>query len=61
MSQAIFKAAVAKQAIPACNITCITGDEMKKYMEAYLNVLYEQNPASIGGKLPGDDFYYYVR
>ncbi len=57
----IFKAAVAKQAIPACNITCITGDEMKKYMEAYLNVLYEQNPASIGGKLPDDDFYYFVR
>ena len=34
---------------------------MKKYIEAYLKVLYEQNPASVGGKLPGDDFYYGVK
>ena len=31
---------------------------MKSKISSYLNVLYEQNPASVGGALPGDDFYY---
>ena len=28
------------------------------FLAGYLEVLYEQNPESIGGALPGDDFYY---
>ena len=39
----IFKAAVAKKAIPECNIVLITGDEMKEKLEGYLSVLHEQN------------------
>lgn len=54
----IFKASIAKKAIPYCNVTFISGDEMKSKISSYLNVLYEQNPASVGGALPGDDFYY---
>lgn len=54
----IFKAEVAKRAIPYCNITFIDGVEMQKKISAYLAVLYEQNPASIGGSMPGDDFWY---
>jgi NitT/TauT family transport system substrate-binding protein len=54
----IFKAAVAKKAIPYCNITMIRGNDMKKKVSGYLNVLYKQNPKSIGGKMPADDFYY---
>ena len=54
----IFKAAIAKQAIPFCNVTGTTGDEMKPIVEGYLNVLLGQNPNAIGGSLPGDDFYY---
>lgn len=54
----IFKAAVAKKAIPMCNIVCLTGDDMKSSTEAYLEVLKGQNPASIGSEMPGDDFYY---
>lgn len=53
----IFKAAVAKKAIPYCNITCITGAEAKDSIQKYLKVLYDQNPQSVGGKLPADDFY----
>jgi NitT/TauT family transport system substrate-binding protein len=52
------KAAIAAKAIPYCNITCITGEEMKTALSGYLQVLEEQNPQSIGGVLPGDDFYY---
>lgn len=52
------KAAVAKQAIPYCNITFISGTEMKNALSGYLNVLFEQKAESVGGKMPGDDFYY---
>jgi NitT/TauT family transport system substrate-binding protein len=54
----IFKAAVAEKALPYCNITYIDGPEMQTAMEGYLNVLFEQNPKSVGGKLPDDGFYY---
>ncbi|MCH5274758.1 MAG: ABC transporter substrate-binding protein [Lachnospiraceae bacterium] len=49
---------VAKKAIPYCNITCMTGEEMKEALSGYLGVLYEMNPESVGGSLPEDDFYY---
>lgn len=52
------KAAVAAEAIPYCNITCLTGNDMKTALSGYLSVLAEQNPEAVGGKLPGDDFYY---
>ena len=54
----IIKAAVAKVALPYCNIVCITGEEMKTATQGFLNILYGANPSSIGGALPNDDFYY---
>ena len=54
----IVPEAVAKKALPACNIVCITGDEMKEKLSGYLGVLKDQNPEAVGGELPGDDFYY---
>lgn len=54
----IEKAPVAQKAIPNCNITCIEGEEMKNALSGYLTVLMEQNPESVGGKLPEEDFYY---
>jgi len=54
----IVKAAVAEKAIPACNIVCLLGDDMKTAASGYLQVLFDQNPESVGGKLPGDDFYW---
>lgn len=54
----IVAAAVAKKAIPYCNITFITGSEMKTSLAAYLQTLFSQNPQSVGGKLPADGFYY---
>lgn len=53
----IVKAAVAEKAIPYCNIVCITGQEMKTATQGYFETLMEQNPQSVGGTLPGDDFY----
>ena len=53
----IEKAAIAQKAIPYCNITCITGEEMKEALSGYLQVLYEMAPESVGGELPDDGFY----
>ena len=34
------------------------GEEMKKDISAYLQVLYDASPAAVGGKLPDGNFYY---
>lgn len=57
-AEIIAKEAVAEKAIPLCNITCITGEEMQQALSGYLTVLYEQNPEAVGGSLPDDDFYF---
>ncbi len=49
---------VAVAAIPFCNIVDITGAEMKATLGGYLAVLFGADPKSVGGSLPGDDFYY---
>lgn len=53
----VAKAGIALKAIPACNIVCIEGGEMQSKLSGYLNALYNQDPASVGGALPLDDFY----
>lgn len=54
----IVTAQVAKQAIPYCNIVCMTGSEMAGALTGYLQTLYDADPASVGGAMPGDDFCY---
>lgn len=59
------KAAIAKRAIPNCNIVCYktaphANENMGKEMiQAMLKVLYDANPASVGGKLPDENYYNY--
>ena len=54
----VAKAAIAKKALPNCNIVCLTGDELKADASAYLQVLFDADSAAVGGALPGDDFYW---
>lgn len=54
----IIKAAVAEKAIPYCNIVFVEGEDMKQRIGGYLKALYDEEAASVGGKLPEDDFYY---
>lgn len=54
----VAKAPIAKKALPYCNVAFVAGEEMKESLSGYLNVLFEQNPASVGGALPEDAFYY---
>lgn len=52
------KAAVAAKAIPNCHIVYIDGEEMKTQIEPFFQMLFAANPASVGGALPAEDFYY---
>lgn len=54
----IVPAAVAKKAIPECHIVCIYGNQMFDKLSGYLQVLYDTDPKSVGGKLPDRMFYY---
>ncbi len=54
----IAKAPIAKVAITKSNLICYEGEQMKNAMAGTLEVLFGLDPKSIGGKLPGDDFYY---
>lgn len=51
------KAAVAQAAIPQANMVCVTGEDMKGIAD-YYQVLFDADPTSIGGAIPGEDFYY---
>lgn len=51
------KAAVAAKAIPNCNVCFIAGDEMQQALSQFLTIMHGVAPASVGGSIPGDDFY----
>ncbi len=51
------KAAVAAKAIPNCNVCFITGAEMQEALAQFLTIMHGVAPASVGGSIPGDDFY----
>lgn len=54
----IESAAIAEKAIPNCHIGFLSGAEMKTKLTGYLQVLFEADPSSVGGSMPGEDFCY---
>ncbi len=56
--QIIPKAAVAKKALPGSNLYFAAGAEMKAQIAPFYEVLFGFAPASVGGALPDDAFYY---
>ncbi len=54
----IDSAVIAKQAIPNCGLTFISGEAMEPAVEGYYSMLLAADPASIGGALPEKEFYY---
>ena len=54
----IPKAPVALKALPNCNIVYIDGGEMAASVTAMLTTLFDANPASVGGNLPGEEMFY---
>ena len=51
-------AGLALKALPECQVTCLTGEEMKEVLSGYLDILAQTNPSLVGGSVPGEDFYY---
>lgn len=49
--------AVAEAAIPASGLEHLEGAAVRDALEGYLAVLHAADPASVGGSMPGDDFY----
>lgn len=49
--------ALALKAIPSANLTFLTGEEMKTALNTFYSILFEANPASVGGKLPDEKIY----
>lgn len=45
-------APVAQKALPNCNIVCITGEDIWPAIEGYYKVLFDAQPASVGGTMP---------
>ncbi len=54
----VDSAAIAETAIPNCNMVCITGSDMVDLSNAMFNVLFQANPASIGGAIPDAKIYF---
>ncbi|MBQ8848809.1 MAG: ABC transporter substrate-binding protein [Clostridia bacterium] len=56
-SEILPKAAVAKKALPKCNICCITGEDMKSSINVFYEKLFDLDSTSIAA-IPDDGFYY---
>ena len=54
----IVAAPVAEKALPYCNITFIQGEDMEKALVPFYQMLFDQNPQSVGGQMPDAAFYY---
>jgi NitT/TauT family transport system substrate-binding protein len=51
-------AGIAKQAIPQCHLTFISGADMAPAISGYYSILFEADPTAVGGSLPDDAIYY---
>ena len=52
------KAAMAKKALPNCNLCFIAGSDMKPVMNTFCEKIFNYDKTSIGGAMPTDSFYY---
>lgn len=51
-------AAIVEKALPYCGITFKTAQEEKEGLNNFYKILFESNPASVGGKMPDEKFYF---
>lgn len=49
---------VAAQAMPYIDMCNLVGEEMREALSGFVEELYNANPDSVGGEIPGEDFYY---
>jgi len=51
-------AAITEKAIPRLNLQFTDGKEAAEMLDEYYDILFNMNPATVGGALPGEDLYY---
>jgi len=51
-------AALVEKALPYCGITYKSAQDVKDNLNSFYKILFDFNPASVGGILPDEDFYY---
>lgn len=54
----IPKAEVAKKALPNAKLCFVTAEEMRTQIAPFYQILFDFDPAAVGGKLPDEAFYY---
>lgn len=53
-----LKSKIVEKSIPLSNYVFMPANQCIKQVEALLNIFLENNPSSIGDKLPDEEFYY---
>lgn len=51
-------AAIVEKAIPYCGIVYEPAADIKNGLNEFYKILFDSNPASVGGKLPDEEFYF---
>ncbi|MEL7606373.1 MAG: MqnA/MqnD/SBP family protein [Sedimentibacter saalensis] len=51
-------AAIVEKAIPYCGITYRSVSAEKEKLSSFYGILFESNPASVGGSMPDEKFYF---
>lgn len=54
----IIKPEVAIKAIPNMNLHYMDKDDLRESLTNYLTILFDANPQSVGGSVPGEEFFY---
>ena len=54
----IPSAAVAERALPSCTLVFVAGQDMQDQAAPLYQVLFDANPASVGGQVPDDGSYF---
>ncbi len=54
----IIKPEVAIKAIPNMNLHYMDKDDFRESLTNYLRILFDANPQSVGGSVPGEEFFY---
>jgi NitT/TauT family transport system substrate-binding protein len=49
---------IAQTALPRTHMVFLTGDTMKRNLMGFYRVLYNESPASVGGELPDEGFFF---
>ena len=50
--------AIAENALPRTHVVFINGELMKRHLIGFYGVLYRENPMTVGGSIPSDEFFF---